>query len=93
MDLCKFGGAIALTKGGSGGFAWQAGGDPGCRYRASEARPMLIIRMKQSQVRCWDAARSGGGAPGKLETRCRRNGASEARPHAKGTGHKLVSSS
>src|SRR5271163_343086 len=37
-----------------------------------------------------DSQGSGGGAPGKLETQCCRNGVSEAHLRAEGTGHKLV---
>ena len=46
-----------------------------------------------TQVWRRDSADQGvqGLCPGKLETLCCRNGASEARPRAEGTGHKLVS--
>ena len=44
----------------------------------------------ESMQQLLDSQGTGGGAPGKLETQCCRNGVSEANLHAKGMGHKLV---
>ena len=64
---------------GTGTWAWDQQGRQEQQGHQEEILQQLL-----------DSQGSGGGAPGKLETRCCRNGVSEAHLRAEGTGHKLV---
>ena len=74
--------AIIFQPGVRGRSPWQVG-DPVPTQAWEHAQDSTMQQLLDSQG-------SGGGAPGKLETQCCRNGVSEAHLRAEGTGHKLV---
>src|SRR5271163_4232014 len=68
---------------GTGTWAWEQHGHGINTGMGTWAQDSSILQLLDSQG-------SGGGAPGKLETRCCRNEVSEAHLRAEGTGRKLV---
>src|SRR5271163_2174323 len=71
---------------GTGTRAWDQQG-----HQDSTMQQLLTWAQHETMQQLLDSQGSGGGAPGKLETRCCRNEVSEAHLRAEGTGRKLVS--